>query len=77
MEKDTIISFKGLGVVRTSQVDHSFVEELPTMAKLHIVLKSCATYSVPFRTMEEAQAALAQITGGMQGRTIAVVKTLA
>ncbi len=71
---DTIISFKGLGAVRANQIDHAFVEEGPHYIKLHMILKSCATYAVPFKTIEEAQIALEQVTMGLQGRSVKVVR---
>ncbi len=71
---DTIISYKGLGTVRANKIDHVFIEEGPSYAKLHLILTSCATYVVLFKTLEEAQTALAQVTLGMRGRSVKVVQ---
>jgi hypothetical protein len=67
MDKDTsILSLQGMSALRVKQVDHAFVTEHVDRVKLNIVLKSCATYGVPYNSMVEAKEAIGEILRAMR-----------
>jgi len=67
-KRGEVIILKDLGVVRPPQVDHAFIVGRNIgPVELRVILKSCATYAVPFESMEEAKNDLRLLYEAMKG----------